>query len=501
MLRNLMYILTLFLIAPPTKAEEVSPRLKLVGEEKPLDFFQPSKRQIESWGEGIIYKSDLAEDDYYMINKFIVVDDVPYYRYWQLGRDDAYAFHPSALGAALSSLTTKQEKRPNKKHDQHLATVVKSVEKLAVELPNGGLTWYYPDVYPLNRMMGPKVQYSSLGQARLLAAAMKMARVDSDKYRDFLDRIAKGMEFNYRQGGVLWQDSVFLEFPLFFGPPEVILNGWIDSLLNYSDYVAEYPNAHNQIILEKNMTKLAEMLPDFDDKKHALSLYSNTTPLRYYIKKSSKSQDFNVRFRSRDPLFSDYEIELGRITPVLINGKEYRSPYDTQIFHDNGSTITALIACNKKYPMWVESDKPFTLSVKTGTYVKTRATPGAGGEKVFVDAKKQENGIYTANLDKKYEELFCGYPTNFGKNGGKNLYHAYHVVGLLYLAKSLQLNKEERNRLIQYAHLWMDYIEQHKKKGNSFVPYLRILNSINAHKFNKSITSWDELLAWSKEQS
>ena len=72
---------------------------------------------------------------------------------------------------------------------------------------------------------------------------------------------------------------VFLELPLFYSPPEIILNGWLHALLNYGDYVTEFPNLENRAIWNRNIRYLVDLLPSFDDPENRISLYSNTTPL------------------------------------------------------------------------------------------------------------------------------------------------------------------------------------------------------------------------------
>jgi hypothetical protein len=217
------------------------------------------------------------------------------------------------------------------------------------------------------------------------------------------------------------------------------------------------------------------------------------------IDKKKKTQKLRVIFQSRDSEFPSYEIDLGRLQPTVINGKVLRSSYDTQILHDNGRVITAFITCNQKYDTWVESTNPFSLRLDTGRYVKTRATPDVGGKKIKIKAEKQNNGKYRANLTKNRGELFCGYPTNFGKNG-KNLYHQYHIVSLLYLARDGDIDDATRNKMIKYAHLWMSYTAEREKDGDHFVPYEKILSTLNSHKFIVKHKSWDELLQWSKKQ-
>ena len=467
--------------------------MRFNGSDTPINFFQPTEEELKALGEGIVFLSDFDEDEYVEIgSKLALVNEIPYHRYWQLDRDDAYAFHPSHLGGVLTTLAISDL--------DLLSNVYHRALEFSIVLPNGGRTWYYPEVYPINRMAGPMIQYSALSQGSLLSAAMHMRESGGEEYSHFLDSIAKGMILDYHEGGVLWQEEIFLELPIYYSPPEVILNGWIDALLSYSDYVEHYPSEENRKIFEASTTAMAEMLGQFDDRDRRLSLYSNTTPLRVFLDKSEPEQSFEIDFLSRREPFPDYEIELLEIDQIMFGGESQYSSFNTQILHDNGSTVTATLSCNQNYDTIVSSEHPFDVRFSTGVYDNGRAAPAVGGENIHLESI-QRDGLFVLHLDENRDRLFCGYPTNFAKTGGENFYHQYHIVGLLYLASGANISEEVKERFLEYANLWMEYTDIRENEGLTFTPYQNVLDSINSHKFDVTVENWDELLYWAQSQS
>ena len=169
-----------------------------------IPSFLPSKNDLEELDPKIITMEGLEGKDYTKYNsKFVLFNNIPYFRYWQLENKEAYAFHPSKLGGVFYDLAL--EGRYCKLND-----VFKSTLPFAVRLPNGGLTWYYPKIYPLSRMVGPYPQTSAYSQSSLLAGAMMMARNQPEIYSDFMHKIRLGLELDYHKGGVLWADKFFL---------------------------------------------------------------------------------------------------------------------------------------------------------------------------------------------------------------------------------------------------------------------------------------------------
>ncbi|KIC41995.1 hypothetical protein RA27_00875 [Ruegeria sp. ANG-R] len=433
----------------------------------------------------IILLDESQEESVERVGPFAIVNNYPYYRYRLLGRDDAWARHPSALGGAFQLIAESGD-------FEKLDAIVDEAMKSAVSLENGGITWYYPEVYPLARMRGPKLQYSALSQSSLLAAAMRMEADDPEKYGQFLEQTARGLEFDYHKGGVLWQDSVFLEMPLFHSPPEIILNGWIHALLNYGDYVATFPSAENRRIFDNNIKYLVELLPSFDDPEHNISLYSNATPLR--LKLDSGSEALRADFESLDDNFPDYFMDIEELELPSVNGEVKAASYDTQIREFKKGNPVITVTCNRLYNTKISSEKPFEAQYYRAVFDRKRATPNNNKETIVLRSQKAGNR-HEIVINAETDGVFCGYGTNFAKPGGKNLYHAYHVVGLAYLATHSFVSEQQREILLEYVRKWDEYTSFHVGEGRVFYPYDQLLMSMNGRKLVKSSLDWEELRA------
>jgi hypothetical protein len=94
----------------------------------------------------------------------IIVNGVPFARYWQLEDPNQYVFHPMVWGRYVFNNADNPDFRKN------LPSIS---EQIGVSLPNGGLTFYYPNHYPLNRMRGPEIIYSAISQSEILATSSR----------------------------------------------------------------------------------------------------------------------------------------------------------------------------------------------------------------------------------------------------------------------------------------------------------------------------------------
>lgn len=456
-------------------------------------FFQPDSNLFAALDSEVVFLEDLEPSHYEKRNdSIIIIDNVPFYRYWQLDREDAFAFHPSALGGLLFSL--------NQNDDQRLPDFYEGALKTAVMLPNGGRAWYFPKVYPLNRMVGPSYAYSALTQGRILSAALALTNKHPSQYDDFLEQTARGMLFPYREGGVLWDDEVFLEYPTHFAPPEVILNGWIDALLAYGDYAKQKGDDESLARLNASLRAMSEMLPLFDDEARKLSLYSDVAPVVVNIKKTRKNQKFDLSFTPIDPARPAYETRLGKLEPGRPEQPEKKSPYDTQILIENDEEVLAFLSCNQKYKTVLSSAAPFQIQFNTGSYSETAATPAPGGKEILLESG-EDNDLHTVYFEQYREEMFCGYPTNFAKGGGENFYHVHHIVGLSVLAKYYTDAPAVCQNLLEYARRWMAYTEEHRREGRKFTDYQKILSPMSRLRPFPVSDDWPTLRQWAETAS
>lgn len=456
---------------------------ELTSSEVEIDFQQPPPSVAAAMEPSVVTLSDTEVDRIEKIGRYALIDGYPYFRYWQLGDANSWVRHPSALGGAMYELF--------KTNGGRLPELIDEAMKTAVSLRNGGLTWFYPEVYPLSRMVGPKVHYSALSQSTLLAATMHMARADHKKYEPLLRRVAKGIEYDYHQGGVLWQKGVFLELPLFYSPPEIILNGWLHALLNYGDYVTEFPNLENRAIWNRNIRYLVDLLPSFDDPENRISLYSNTTPL--HLRVLSDSVPTRVDYVPLDKRFPKYSVSLREMEAPEINGVRKDSPFDTQITSREGAATLVRATCNALYETRIVSTKPIQASYSRGLYDPLKASPPRGEQVMRLEGRLSGDGSYVVSFNAKTPGVFCGYPTNFAKPGNRNLYHAYHVVALAYLGEHPFVNPKQRTVLVDFARRWDSYTRERETSGDRFYEYANVLSLTNSHKLLRRRVDWEKL--------
>ena len=405
----------------------------------------------------------------------VLIDDIPFYHYWQ-GEADKYAFHPMALGMFLARLNCDEVER-----------YVAAALKVAHELPNGGLLWYYPDNYRLNRFLGPDLHPSAISQGQILGAITtldKRCQIDLSITR----RVYLGLSFDYYAGGVNLKNKALLEIPLFRSAPEIILNGWLHALLNLRNYVEHYRDPEAGELLRSNILFLAKSLENFHDEKTELSLYSDLSPYRARVYHGGESPPrLTVFYRARSSDLDDLAFDLKVIS------HDTQSPYDNQIICQTRSFTDIWISCSQNYETYLVSDTPIAVTFNTGEYSRYRSTPGTGGEQIKLEST-EIGGYHVVPVTSVRDKLFCGYPTNFSKMG-ENYYHTYHVVALAALLASMDLPNDIRATLRTWMELWIKSIETFEPaEGLVFSSYDKILTDLVENGVFTLIDDWDTLL-------
>lgn len=400
----------------------------------------------------------------------ILVDGVPFARYWQLDDPDNYVFHPMVFGRYVFNSATDEEFQ---------AEVKEITERATVALPNGGVAPYYPNHYPLNRMRGPDLMYSAISQSEILAGYMKLDQaVDSEQVDELLDKVLKALFFKYEEGGVNL-DVAQLELPMFRSNPEIILNGWLHALLHMNDYALIYDDIDVANYVHENLQFFVDNYSVWYDEQRNISLYSDTSPHRVVITLDKEDQDIALVYKPKDTRLSSYFFD-----PVEDIDDEYSS-YDFRVVHRNNLRLTVGLTCSRLFDTFVTSNAPFSLSIRGGGYSPYRASPDATGETHELHSVFQ-NDVHSVELalPESEDELICGYPTNFSKENGKNFYHMQHIVALLYLAQTSSYVDENLDaKLRSIALEWLsrtdDFIEG---DGVEFEEPQVVLDSINRGK-------------------
>ncbi len=411
-------------------------------------------------------------------DNIVLVNDVPFFKYWQDVKE-RYVFHPMAYGGFLSRLSC----------DEPIKKYLSAAKKTAYRLPNGGLLWYYPDNFNLNRFLGPDISPSAIGQAQILGAIVDLDRRCNLNLKELARETYLGLAFPYYQGGVNLKDSFLLELPLFRSAPEVILNGWLHALLYLHQYATFYNDSEALELFRKNIFTLAQVLPSFHDSTTGLSLYSDLCPYRVRIYHPDGPPDnLYVFYKSRLPELDDLVFKLELI-------KEDSSSYDNRIIKTTSGWTDIWISCSQRYDTYLIGEgKPFSVEFNVGEYDPYQTTP-AGGETVKLQSKKLSN-YSVVHITSVRDKLFCGYPTNFSKFGiGKNYYHTYHVVALVCLLASADLPEEVYQTLKFWMHKWMQTIENwNSGKKLVFYDYQYVLKELYEHRAFLLTDNWNALL-------
>jgi len=450
------------------------------------NYIQPPEELIQSISR--VYSSEMQSDEKIPESSkgsaLILINGVPFFPYWQK-KEKQYAFHPMAYGGFLSRLSCTEP------IDRYLD----AAEQMAYKLPNGGLLWYYPDNYNLNRFLGPDISPSAIGQGQILGAIVDLdRRCDRDLYN--LARSAfLGLAFPYYDGGVNLKDKFLLELPLFRSAPEVILNGWLHALLYLRQYADYYNDSQARKLFLASVATLAQDLPSFHDAKTGLSLYSDLCPYRVRIRHpNGPLKKLFVFYKAREAGLDNLVFEL---KPIMND----RSSYDNRVIKSTKSFTDVWISCSQRYDTYLVAEgAPFTAEFTTGTYDPKRATPAAGGEHIELQSHKA--GDYeVVHITSVRQKLFCGYPTNFSKYVGKNYYHVYHVVALACLLASADLPQDVRDALSFWMHKWMKTIENwDASEGLEFYSYQYLLDDLYEHKACLLTDDWETLLRKAEER-
>lgn len=474
----------LFLASTPASAieDELVAAIEIEAIQPPPDLIEQIEEQPSLEEEGVERLGDFPKEDYpYQPRSAIVKDHLPFYPYYALREGSQHVLHPMALGRFLL-------------RNAEGALADESVEaalSVAYELPNGGLAWYYPRHYQVARMLGENLKYSSISQGTILAGLTGMAEAGVTDMT-LAEKAYKAMLWPFEKGGVNLADRAVLEMPSFSGPPEIILNGWIDALLHIRDYGEISGNDEAIDFFARNVSFLAEILPEFDSREAGLSRYSDVSPYRVKIRLTSP-EDFdslNVLYR---PVFEGLPAIKVDLAPV--DDPDDFSVYENQILRQNGREAFVWISCSQLYEtVLASSSEEMSVELSRGTIDRRSTTPGFSGRTMTLES--EPSGDYRIVEISEEDGLICGYPTNFSKGGTHNYYHVYHVVGLMLIAMSEHIADENRRTLLEWAVEWKADVERiEKEEGLAFRSFEDMLSDINANQAEVGYTDFSELMS------
>jgi len=392
----------------------------------------------------VFYEEEGSEQLTTRNQKTIINDNIPFSRYWQLKDKKAFVLHPMVLGRYIYNNAEKLASD----------TVFKEkLKQVGYQLSNGnGMAYYYPEHYPLNRMLGPDIAYSAISQSEILSGFMKINEYSS-LYKDELKSSFDALVFDYYKGGVNLADKALLEIPLIRSAPEIILNGWLYALLHLNDYVRIYKDTMATRVLHSNLEFMAQNIDVWYDQENNISLYSDMSPYRGKIEftdaQLKSDYDLSIRYVSKVKDFKDQLIELNEDTLKY-------GAYDNHITFKKDNTVGLYFNYGSFFETVIESDSEFQLSFYNGSYDPLRSSPNSKGDHIKLNSKGNlATGKYYVNISETKTNMFAGYPTNFSKKGNKNHYHVIHIVGILYLVNNVEdLDPQVKETLILAAKKW-----------------------------------------------
>lgn len=301
----------------------------------------------------------------------------------------------------------------------------------------------------------------------------------------------EALRWPFEKGGVNLADRALLEMPSFAGPPEIVLNGWIDALIHIRDYVEITGDENALEFFRTNISFLAEILPNFDAREVRISRYSDVSPYRARVTLAAAEDVDSLRV-----LYSPKHPELPTILVPLDRTRDPDrfSVYENQILRQNGRIAFVWISCSQLYETaLIAESTSMHVEIKRGQLGRQQTTPGFDGETLIFEGLR-DNDMSYITLDAS-DGLICGYPTNFLKGGKKNYYHVYHVVGLMLLALGPEVELEYRKIFITWSLRWLRDLEHiAETEGLLFEGTQDMLDDINANRSLTRFTEFDRLL-------
>lgn len=400
--------------------------------------------------------------------RFVLKDHIPYFNHPQATTPDGHVFHPMRLGRFLLEA---------KDYDGVRALATATLDT-GVELPNGAIAWYYPKCFNISRMQSNHLVYSCISQGTLLSAFAYLEKQRLVKAGS-AERIFGSLLYEYEEGGVNLRNHAMLEIPLFASAPEIILNGWIDSLLHVNEYCQLLPTDDAIKFLDTNFDFLCSVLPNFDHEGSMLSLYSDLTPYRLSVTANNREaiETFTVFYQARDPKFPDIMIK-----PTIAVQGEATSRFENHICRVNGRKAHLWVSLSQHYDTYLLcSATTLSASVNAGRRDYHRSAPGFDGANVNLQEGFVSHDLAVLKIEPSSTDtpLLRGYPTNFLKDGTINFYHSHHIAALYMLSLSPYASSAHREVLVSYAHKWLSYMQEPRPSNLVFAPLQEIQDLVN----------------------
>lgn len=326
--------------------------------------------------------------------------------------------------------------------------------------------WYQPNT---GISSFPEKFYSGLTQSRYLVELALLAQVSGQqKYSAACERVLDSLFIPSERGGVLIesQDGVCIE-ELPHKPFGYILNGWLTSAVNIKKYADLTGSTRAQDLFDRNMQKLAQLLPLYDVPDLANTRYQ----LRGFVW---------LRLRFSHPV--DAEITSAKVVipndgshPVNLRGK-YRwknyflaggSPGKDGSYVINDQIVQFNVVLSMiSYP----DPNRIELTIESENEADMRVLIAQGHYDPTLSAMPTESwiGIEEFSIRPGKNEIsvaipwaraeLVAYPTNFIKKYGDKRYNVYHFIHVNHLSRLYEITGREVFR--EYADRWRSYIKR-----------------------------------------
>jgi hypothetical protein len=455
----------------------------------PADLIRKIEQSVSENDPGTQRLSQISSNDLPDRQSDVIMwDNIPYFRYYSQKDSSRYILHPMRTGRFFVGNAS----------GALVGAVKDAVLGLSYELPNGGLAWYYPRHYKVARMLGEQLKYSAISQGTLLAGFAAVAKEQPKLASDAAERTLLALDWPFEKGGVNLNNMAVLEMPSFAGPPEIILNGWIDALLHMRDYGVLAKNERALETFRNNINFLAEILPNFDAPDANISRYSDLSPYRAKVTLERPEDAGSLRIL--------YVPKVKSLNAIIVPLQRTKDPenfsiYENQIFRQNGRNATVWLSCSQLYDTVVLANTAsLQVNIPRGLMDRLASAPGVAGEPITMTSYPLIDGTSYSVVEAD-RGLICGYPTNFAKYSSENFYHSYHVVSLLLLAMGLHVTDDQRLVMIRWALHWLDDMDRvSKAEGLKFRNLQLMLESINDGKIEVSFTDFSELLEAAQQE-
>jgi hypothetical protein len=355
-------------------------------------------------------------------------------------------------------------------HDR-LEQLEMGARDLLVTLPNGGLAFYYPKTFKVQRMIGNLYRYSAYAQGSMVETYLRLHQKYPGKdYLKMAEKAYLSMRFPYEKGGVGLSDRAFLEFPNYNSIPEIILNGWLDALVHVRNY-AEYSKDEEALALVQSQIEfLSVVLPYYDAPSLRLSRYSDVSPYLFSVYSDNLEPEGINQEPLRIVLLHQPKVKGLKPYAYFLSSEGFRpealktkSIYENYIVSTKPKRSTFRASLSRLYDNVILVNAPKSnLGYYPGSYDPMASSPvqKPTSEQIVVRGKpvgKRIREAYTMfDLDKTSMDETLGYPTNFLKPGNQNFYHMYHIITLFATAATID-DFELKQNLARWGLKWHEY--------------------------------------------